>query len=265
MNKTIYCYDGTFEGLLTTLAVIGEIEDAPADITRARPAQVGLFCNVAEVETEADKSGLFLEKIEKEISLHALRNVHHAFLAETAGIEMAIYRYLALGRREGRRLDGMLANDNVLPVHQAARRVKSEAYRMKGFVRFREVRQGLFYAPLGPDYRILSLIAPHFAARFSDQNWVIHDVGRREGIIHDGSRRQWVIIEMDLVHDPYYTDNELFFSELWQRYFARSAIAARLNPKLQKSRLPLKHRKYLVEMENCRQRELTTADPQALS
>ncbi len=246
---TIYHYDGTFEGLLTTIAIIWERGEKHADICRQMPLQWGLFCVRTEVETDYEKCGQYRTKIEREISAHALRNAHHAFLAETAGVEMAIYHYLTLGMREGKRLDGMLANDRVLAVHKAARKVRGEAYRMKGFVRFREVRQGFYYAPLEPEHRILALVAPHFATRFADQNWIIHDLKRSEGIIHDASRHQWVAVSMDIDHEPSYTEQELFFSFLWQRYFKRAAISERLNPALQKNRLPLKHRKLLVEME----------------
>ncbi len=245
----IYHYDGTFEGFLTTLHTIYETGETPADISGTPPRQAGLFCGAAEVETDAEKCAMFHQWIEREISPHALRNAHHAFLSETAGVEMAIYRYLELGRRMGKRLDGLLADGRVLPVHRAARKTRGEAYRMKGFVRFREVREGFYYAPLAPDCRILSLIAPHFADRFADQCWIIHDVRRGEGIIHDASRRRWLPVTLDLLQDPAYAQRELFFSELWRRYFAGAAVAERLNPVLQKSRLPLKHRKYLVEME----------------
>ncbi len=246
---TIYRYDGTFEGLLTALAIIGERKEKPADICRHMPLQGGLFCMGTEVETDYEKFGRYRAKIEREITAHALRNAHHAFLAETAGVEMAIYHYLTLGLREGKRLDGMLADDRVLTVHKAARKVRGEAYRMKGFVRFREVREGFYYALLEPEHRILALVAPHFAARFADQNWVIHDLKRSEGIIHDASRHQWTAVSMGIDHEPSYTEQELFFSFLWQRYFKRAAISERLNPSLQKNRLPLKYRKHLVEME----------------
>ncbi len=246
---TIYHYDGTFDGLLTTLAIIGEGGEEPAGICRNGPAQGMLLCAVTEVETDYGKCDRYRARIVRFISAHALRNAYHAFLADTAGVEMAIYRYLALGLREGMQLDNMLADERVLTVHKTARKVRGEAYRMKGFVRFREVRQGLYYAPLEPDHRILALVAPHFAARFADQNWIIHDLKRSEGIIHDASRHLWTAVSMDIDHEPSYTEQELFFSFLWPRYFKRAAISERLNPALQKNRLPLKHRKYLVEME----------------
>jgi len=247
---TIYCYDGSFAGFITVLACCGESGECPADITRNVPAQRGLFCEVSMVETDWWGYGRFLEKIARVISRHALRNAYHAFLSEDAGIEMAIHRYLSLGLLEGRRLDALLADKRVRPVHKAARKVRNEAHRMKGFVRFREVRHGFFYAALQPDCRIFTLIAPHFCTRFSDQNWVIHDMGRKEAVFHDASRQQWAVAGTDLALEPEYTDREMFYCELWRRYFSEAAIAERHNPALQKHMLPLKYRKYLVEMEN---------------
>ncbi|HEX9022435.1 MAG TPA: TIGR03915 family putative DNA repair protein [Geobacteraceae bacterium] len=261
--ETIYHYDGSFAGLLTTLHIIRESGQSPADITRTLPRQGGLFCHVPHVQTDGERSARLLEKISGRISPRALGNVYHAFLSETSDVEMAICRYLELGWREGKHLDGRLADERVLAVHRAARKVRGEAYRMKGFVRFRQVPEGFYYAPLEPECRVLPLIAPHFATRFADQSWVIHDIARGEGIIHDACRRQWLIVPLELACRPQYSEGEKLFSTLWQRYFTGVAIAERLNPVLQRSRLPLKHRKYLVEMEAEAEGEPSAAAPPA--
>ena len=108
----------------------------------------------------------------------------------------------------------MLADVRVAPVHRLAQRVGREAHRMLGFVRFREVREGFYYAPLEPDHHVLPLIASHFADRFSDQHWVIHDLRRGRGIVHDANRREWLLTGLALCAGPEFSARELDFQEL---------------------------------------------------
>jgi probable DNA metabolism protein len=208
-----------------------------------------LFHNVAAVETDYDLSLAICKELADAISRFSSRNVYHAFLSETEGVEMALFNYLDLGWRVGKSIDGMLTHKLVLPVRTIARKVGSEAHRMKGFVRLMLVKEGFYYARLKPDYHILPLIAPHFADRFSDQHWIIHDTRQGRGIIHDAARKQWVIAELDLLENPDFTAGERFYRELWKKYFTRLAVEERLNPELQRRNLPLKYRRFLVEME----------------
>jgi probable DNA metabolism protein len=242
-----YRYDGTFEGLLCALAEAFSSGREPADILAGIPEQTGLFEATCRVETDHERAGAFLHAIARKISPFAARTARIAFLSESPGVEMAIYRYLALGRQVGGELDGMLSHGAVLPVHRLARRVSHEAHRLKGFIRFREVEERFWYAAIEPDHRILPLIAPHFAERFRDQHWIIHDLRRSLGIIHDASHHEWAVVELELCHLPQETQNEELYQTLWRRYFTEVAIAGRKNLKVQGNRLPRRYREHLVE------------------
>jgi probable DNA metabolism protein len=142
---------------------------------------------------------------------------------------------------------GMLTHPSVAPLWKLSQQVGREAHRYLGFVRFQEVDGGFYYAAIAPDHRILPLIAAHFAARFSDQQWVIHDRKRGEGIVYDPLRREWLLLPMDVHTEPAVTPAEEQFQELWRSYFATLAIAERRNLRLQQSKVPLKVRPWLVE------------------
>ena len=49
---------------------------------------------------------------------------------------------------------------------------------MLGFLRFEELSGGVLYAQMEPPYAVLPLIAPHFADRLRQENWIIHDLKR---------------------------------------------------------------------------------------
>jgi len=242
-----YLYDGTFEGLLAVLSLVRGRGEEPTSIGTTAPAQEGLFSSTIRVESDEAAAERLLEEIGRRLSPATAAHLYHAFLSETEGVEMLLHRYLRLGWREGRRLDSLLSHESVLPVHRLARRVRHEAHRMKGFVRFREVREGFYYAALEPDYRVISLMAPHFADRFFDQHWLIHDVRKNRGIVHEARRNGWEEVALELTGAPVMSEREEWFQSLWRRYFDRVSIAERSNLRLQQSKVPLKYRRWLVE------------------
>jgi probable DNA metabolism protein len=243
----IYFYDSTFFGLLTVFSKVFTEGKEPEDILRLEGPQADLFSRFQLVQTDPEKAARFLAAVERRLSRESVRNVFHAFLSEKPGIEIALWRYLALGRRVGWRLDADLAHPDVLAVHRPAQRFRGEAHRMKGLLRFREMGGGLLYAPMSPDGNVLPLISPYFAACLPRERFLIHDERRRLGAFCDGGR--WEVGEVELESIPEPSPDEEVVGRLWRRFFSELAIPVRRNKRLQKGRMPMKYWKYLTEME----------------
>lgn len=243
----IYRYDGTFAGLLTLLARLLPERVIPDTIGVEQPLQQSLFTEVTIIETDLPAVEEFWGELSGLLTPASLNLVLLAFLADRSEREMLIYRYLLLAREVGKKIGGLLAHPHVAPLWKLAQQVGREAHRYKGFVRFQEVGGGYYYAAIAPDHRILSLIASHFVARFSDQQWVIHDTRHGEGIVYDRHRLEWLILPMAVHDEPDLTPAEEQFQALWQSYFSTLAIAERENLRLQQSKVPLKVRPWLVE------------------
>ncbi|MSM38160.1 MAG: DUF4130 domain-containing protein [Geobacter sp.] len=241
-----YRYDGSFAGLLTLLARLLPARILPDAISVDPPLQQSLFTVVTTVETDQLLVEQFWEKLSTHLAPTCLRIVRLAFLADHPGRELMICRYLLLAW-EGKNIGNMLAHSDVAPLWKLSQQVGREAHRYLGFVRFQEVEGGFYYAGIAPDHRILPLIAPHFAARFRDQQWLIHDNRHGEGIIHDRNRREWLILPMNVHAEPQLTLAEERFQVLWRSYFTTLAIAERENLRLQQSKVPKKVRPWLVE------------------
>ena len=243
----VYRYDGTFGGLLTLLGRLVPNRILPDAIGVDPPLQQSLFCEVTTVETDEELVEGFYAELTKRLTPSCHSRIRHVFLAGHPEREMMICRYCLLAWEVGRKIGGMLAHPHVAPLWKLARQVGHEAHRYTGFVRFQDVKGGFYYAAISPDHRILPLIARHFAARFSDQQWVIHDVKHGEGIVYDRQRREWLILPMESHDEPDVTPAEERFQELWRSYFSTLAIAERENLRLQQSKVPLKVRPWLVE------------------
>lgn len=100
-----YRYDGSFYGLLTVLARIFAWEETPGSITAGAPPQEDLFAEPTTVDTDPPRAAAFLAAVEKKLGFQAARHLLLAHAAELPGSEMALYRYLAFGRKLGRSPD----------------------------------------------------------------------------------------------------------------------------------------------------------------
>jgi probable DNA metabolism protein len=240
-----YVYDGSFEGLLTCVHEAYYRREAPAGISCGEALQENLLMQYETIQTEEGKAEKVLRALRNKLSEDILQNVFHAYLSELPEIELWILRYVQLAFRVGPAVDSHLWEDSVLKILEVTRKVRFESHRMLGLLRFRELAEGTYYAPMGPDHNIVSLIAPHFAARLSDQRWMIHDIMRNIGALYNG--REWTLVLLRQRKALPLHENELEFQRLWKQYFESIAIAGRRNPRLQRQHMPSRYWLYLVE------------------
>ena len=117
-----------------------------------------------------------------------------------------------------------------------------------GFVRFKEIAPLSFYAQIEPVYNILPIIINHFTLRFSDQNFIIHDLKREKAIIYN---KKTAIIT-DLSKDEGYListlNNDTNFESLWKTFYKSVNIKERENSKLQKQHMPKRYWNHLTEI-----------------
>jgi probable DNA metabolism protein len=245
---TTCAYDGSFEGFLCAVADCLELGCGQAEFVRDGDGfAAGLFVEEAhQVSTSRQVALEFRSRFVAAVSQEAFATARYAFHSQRAGIEQLLWRYLQLGLEQGQRLAGMLAVEPVYSVNRIARQVSHEAHKFKGFVRFREVREGFLYAAIEPEADVLPLIAPHFVGRVGDRPWMIHDLRRCQAIVYD--LQSWRLIrDVELTAEPGVTAAEQDYAALWQRYFQHHAIAERHNSKLQQKHVPLRVRKHLTE------------------
>jgi probable DNA metabolism protein len=244
----VFLYDGTFAGLLTVLARVFAWDETPEEIRPPLPCgEPDLFTETTEVPTEPQRAARFLAAVEKRTSRQSARNLFSLHASEVRGAEMAAWRYLALGRQLGPALDGHLAHPDVSCAHRLVQRVHREAHRLKGLIRFRELSDGLLYAPVEPDHAVLPFLAPHFACRLPRESWLIHDLSRGVGALGHGG--EWRIGEVEHHATPVLGDEEALYQELWRRFFSSVAIPERRSDRRQRQFMPKKYWRHLVEMD----------------
>jgi probable DNA metabolism protein len=156
--------------------------------------------------------------------------------------------YYQLGLKFGRQVDRHHADKHVHEVHQAARNVGREIHRFKGLLRFRKLKDGLYWAPFEPDHDIISALAPHFRARFPDQRWMMHDLRRERAVVWDGQRMIAELEPEKMLRDNPVAEVEEDVQELWKTFFNSVSIEGRKNSTLQARCMPLRYWRWLPEV-----------------
>ncbi len=240
-----YIYDGSFDGLLTSIYEAYYRGEDIEDIVPKDSMEENFLVQKVFISTDEEKSRKVYEAIGNKISEEALKRVFYAYLSELPGHGITILKYLQLGFKFGPQVDLNLSNDIILKMDNINYKVGMEKHRMLGLIRFKQLENGILYSSIEPDYNIVGLLAPHFASRMMNENWAIHDVKRGIGVLYN--KKEWVIKDIEVADSLMIKEDEEEYQELWKAYFKSIAIQSRINPKLQKRNMPMRYWKHLVE------------------
>lgn len=242
---TVFLYDGSFEGILTSVYEAFYSKNKPDKILHRNNLEMNLMDTYINIETNFEKSDKVYRAALEKISPLAVETAFHIYLSEDWDSGTLIYNYLKLGFKLGTRLDMFLGDDTVLKVQRISRRVSFEVHRFTGLLRFRKLNGDIYYASYEPDNNITLLLAPFFKDRLNDQRWIIHDIRRNLAAVYN--LEEWIITETLPGNLPSPANGEEFYELLWREYFKAMAIKERINPRLQKNHMPVRYWKYLTE------------------
>lgn len=251
----VLVHDGTPMGLATAAAYALRLADetgAGVSLASRSHFRPDLFAETRAVETDYQSATAFLRELRTRLPMDLWREVLVCFFAGEPDLENTLLVYIRLLLRTRGRAAQNWADGTVRAIRRQSGRVFHEIARLHGFVRFERLPGGLYYARVAPDHPILPLLAPHFAARFADQRWLIHDLKRNSGVYYDG--RRWAFLPE--VSFPTAPDKALaapdpqeeLCQEIWRAYFAAIAVEERRNPRLQRQRLPRRYWENMTEM-----------------
>lgn len=236
-----FLVDGSEECFYT--AVFDAYRERDCIITSELDLQLGFDNQLIEVTADKEKSARVKNRLrqydalaEDEISL---------MLRSCEGVrEQTAFEYIKLIVSQKRPVQTMSHIPAVMEAMDIKGRVTGEIHRLKGFLRFMENDRGVLYAPYSPDNDVTDLLAPHFAERFKNQQFVIHDVKRKVAAMYDG--KNLVMFNADGA-DVYLSEYEKTFENLWKLYYKSVNIAERPHEKQMKGYMPVRYWKFLPE------------------
>lgn len=165
----------------------------------------------------------------------------------------AVYRTVVDGitAGSGRRTMENLRNPYITRTFELARYTGNEAHHEIEFLRFKELRQGILYAKIGPRNNVVAFIMPHFADRLATENFMIHDEKRDLFGVHPAGK-EWYLVsgtEKTVQETLQWSKEEMRYQELFTLFHETIAIKERRNKRLQQQMLPLRFQDYMVEFE----------------
>lgn len=255
---TIFIFDNTFEGLLTSVFEAYSRRVFP-DALFPEGEPLPLFHDeVFTVITEEEKAKRVWRGLQKKLSSGALSCLAQCWLAEEAETPMLLFRYIRKAVDAPRSIETNFADPDVLEFSRMWKRVDWERLRMLQFIRFQKAADGTFFAAVEPEKNALPLAIDHFKDRFADQPWLIYDIKRAYGFYYDlkevrqvtfeeGSREGHLVTGM--LDESLMDKDEKLFQQLWKTYFKAICIKERLNPRKHKQDMPVRYWKHMTEKQ----------------
>ncbi len=240
-----YLYDGTPEGLVSAIAGILDAEKDPQLATLVE-RQDTLFEEGLFLRTDPAAADSLFSRL-RQCAPDAVHTLWYFMMSEAEELETSLLHYVALALEHGDRINGHLTHPDVKAIVSVARKAGRELHRMKGLLRFEQLRDGTYLARMEPDHNVIQPLAKHFSRRLRAQQWFIYDVRRHSAAHWDGSALQFGTLEQ--FSRPELSDEEREVQVMWKAFFRTIAIPERRNPRLQKSNMPAKYWKYLTEKQ----------------
>ena len=250
---TIFVCEDSLDGILTGVYEAWDSRLGHESVRLQTEAEgtLELFCQYRPVRRDLEKAEKVLRTVRRRMGEKAREAVCYAAACTDERKADAIYRLIVLGlsMADGTKAVDCLQNPAVLLVEKLRYKAWHEAERMLGFLRFEELENGVLYARMEPPYAVLPLIAPHFADRLYQENWIIHDLRRGQAAVHRAGGG-WFLTEaeaLSALEKESRSGTEKEFQKLWQAFCSSIAIEERRNPRCQQNLLPLRFRPYMTE------------------
>lgn len=241
-----YLYDGTFEGFLTCIYCHYYNEKA-AGIYVKNQYQANMLRGSVEVETDDTKADTVYKAIRDKISPYDLRRVYKVFMSSDPEKDTKLLNYIRYGFSKGRCISMLHGDPVVYSVQEIEKRVNTEIHRLKGLIRFSELREGVLYSQIEPDHDVLEFLAHHFTDRYKNEPFIIHDLSRDKALV--AYKEEWYLTYFTTENVSVISADEEEYRMLWKQYFDNIAIKQRTNPRCQKNLMPVRYWKNMTEFQ----------------
>ena len=245
-RDVIYCYDGSFDGLMCCVFESFVLKEIPSRISAGEPEQLS-FAEVQTIETVPEKSARVLKAIPNKITPNTLDLIRKMFLSCVPDKDLLITLYLHKGFRAGAKIELMLADDTVNAVNKAVFHCTHEAHLLTGFIRFSDFG-GYLAAVIEPKNKVIPLLADHFTDRFRNENFLIYDKTHRMALIYYSHKAE--IAENIDFEMPAATAVEERYHELWKSFYRTIGIKERYNPRCRMNLMPKRFWANMTEMRD---------------
>ena len=248
----IYTCEDSLEGILSAVhaAYMSRYGHGYQSLEVGTSMNLSLFSDVIPVVTDMEKAMRVADAVIHKISAFAWHWVKYGAMSCHMDKGDIIYKFLVKGFRTGPEITEYLADPVVNRLMKLSREVSRETDHMYGFLRFRELKNGVLFATIAPKHHQIPLIAGHFSDRFPMENWMIYDEYRHEVCVHEAGK-DWFLAD-SVTADPWVSsrvsDSQRLFEERWKGFYETIGIRERENSKCRRNMMPKMYWKNMTEM-----------------
>lgn len=251
----VYRCQDTLESIFTAIYKVYEDRRSREEVLLSLDDEPMLFSTEITVEADEMRCGKVIRTLRDRFGADDYEDICLALTSPDMEKAQAVYGTVAAGLRNrcGRgHLFDSLTDADVHKAFKLARNAGRENCHLRGFTRFEELEQGIMYARIGPRNNLLSFLMPHFADRFPEENFVLHDDTRNLFGVHPAAGHEaWYLLRgEELSAENFQLSAEEYKYQALFKDFCRSiAIGERRNLELQRGMLPLRFREYMTEFQ----------------
>lgn len=249
----LICKDN-MEGVYSGVYQAYEMHCDPADtrLMLAGEYEPEFFMEYHDVMPDSVKAAKVRRTLSREFGEENSRKLSFALLSNQPDKADAVYHTIVSGlkNRLGFHILENLADPFVMRVMELWRSMGNEFVHMRGFLRFRELENGVLYARMQPEHNVMQPLMEHFCDRLPGENFMIHDIGRKSMAVHPAFG-SWYYVripenkEWDIIMQ--YSEDEFIYSAGFREFCKSIAIQERRNISLQRQMLPLRFRPEMTE------------------
>lgn len=247
MNN-IYIYDGGFISFIALVVELFKNKIIPNDIKLYNSYDKSLFDTEIFIKVDNEKENIKL--IKTKLSKQALYGIYNVFLSSNKNKEMIIYKFLISYFKYGNKVFNMRRIDSVNELINISKYVRGEAHKLKGFLRFKKMKNNFYYAEVSPINNVIGILSLHFSRRLKEDNWIIKDTEREIYAIYDKKNIYYLTSEEVIELNLDITEDEEFFEDLWKTFHKTIGIKERENRRCQQNFMPKRYWKNMLEMED---------------
>ena len=254
----VYRCQDSLESIFTAIYQVYEDRRSREEVLLSLDDEPMLFSTEIAVKEDEVRYSKVIRTLKSRFGEENYEDICLALASPDPEKAQAVYGTIAAGLKNqcGRgHLFDSLADADVNKAFKLARNASRENCHLRGFTRFEELEQGIMYAKIGPKNNLLTFLMPHFADRFPEENFVLHDDGRNLFGVHPatvgtGGEAWYLLRGEDLsAENIQVSATEYRYQFLFKEFCRSIAIGGRRNLELQRGMLPLRFREYMTEFQ----------------
>ena len=242
----IYIYN-SFYDLLDLISKLIKNNIKPDNIKHINHSPT-LFDNLIKLDLKNDES--IINNTINKIGYINFNIIYKVFLSDYDNKELIMYYYYKNSLKYKENTFYMRNLKCVSTSLKITKNVSSETHKLKGFLRFIELKNNILYATIEPTNNVLELLSIHFKKRLKNEYWIIED--KKRNIISLYDKKDYIIIDSNdfKISTNELSNNELDIENLWINFYKTIGIKSRKNEKCRMNFMPKKYWKYIIEMSD---------------